>query len=186
MIKLVIWLIISVLFLASVMVGFYASQRLGPLVREILKEQFSPLTEYYNTSDMRSLFLLSLAIFANNMRVALLNIVLGVSLIGPAGVISVNGFIVGLVLSTQEDVIGGVLTILPHGVLEIPALIYSAVLGTHVGITILTNSRRNPAKVREAFKDVIRKIPIIILILALAALVEVFVSLLLVAPLVRD
>jgi stage II sporulation protein M len=119
------------------------------------------------------------------MRVALLNIVFGVSLIGPAGVMSVNGFVVGLVLSAQEDVMRGVLLILPHGVLEIPALIYSAVLGTHLGITILTNSRRNPAKVRETFKDVIRKIPIIILILILAALIEVFVSLLLVAPLVR-
>jgi stage II sporulation protein M len=185
MVKLIIWLIISALFLASVVAGFYASQQLGPIVREILKEQFSPLTEYYNTSDMRSLLLLSLTIFANNMRVALLNIVFGVSLIGPAGVMSVNGFVVGLVLSAQEDVMRGLLLILPHGVLEIPALIYSAVLGTHLGITILTNSRRNPAKVRETFKDVIRKIPIIILILILAALIEVFVSLLLVAPLVR-
>ncbi|MEO3993591.1 MAG: stage II sporulation protein M [Desulfurococcaceae archaeon TW002] len=186
MIRLVIGLIIILLFTISIIVGFNTSQQLGLAVREILREQFSPLTSYFNASDPASLFLLSLIIFTNNMRVALLNIVLGVSLVGPAGIMVVNGFIIGLVLSIQEDVVSGVLVIIPHGVLEIPALIYSAVLGTHLGLTILTNIRRNPAKVREVFRDVIRKIPIIVLMLILAALIEVFVSLLIVAPFVSS
>ncbi|MFN3268207.1 MAG: stage II sporulation protein M [Zestosphaera sp.] len=184
MIRLVIGLIIVSLFVISVVAGFYASQQLGLLVREILREQFSPLTSYFNASDPMSLLLLSLTIFANNMRVALLNIILGASLVGPAGIMVVNGFIIGLVLSIQEDIVSGVLVIIPHGILEIPALIYSAVLGTHLGLTILTNIRRNPSKIREVFRDVIRKIPVIVLMLILAALIEVFVSLLIVAPLV--
>ncbi|MEM1665529.1 MAG: stage II sporulation protein M [Zestosphaera sp.] len=186
MIKLVIGLIITSLFLISVVAGLNASQQLSLVVREALKEQFSPLTRYFNISDPTSLLLLSLTIFFNNMRVAFLNIVLGVSLIGPAGIMVVNGFVVGLVLSAQEDIARGVLVIIPHGVLEIPALIYSAVLGTHLGLTILLNIRKNPAKIKEVFRDVIRKIPIIALMLILAALIEVFISLLIVAPLVSS
>lgn len=185
MIRLVIGLIITLLFMISLVTGLNTSQQLGLVVREALKEQFSPLTGYFNTSDVMSLLLLSLTIFINNMRVALLNIVLGVSLVGPAGIMTINGFIVGLVLSTQENILSGVLAIIPHGVLEIPALIYSAVLGTHLGLTILTNLRSNPAKIKEVFRDVIRKMLIIVLMLILAALIEVFVSLLVVAPLVN-
>ncbi|MGC8975982.1 MAG: stage II sporulation protein M [Thermoprotei archaeon] len=182
MIRLVIGLIITLIFLISVVAGLNASQQLGLAVKEALKEQFSPLTEYFNVSNPVSLLLLSLTIFVNNVRVALLNIVLGASLVGPAGVMAVNGFVVGLVLSTQGDLLRGVLIMLPHGILEIPALIYSAVLGTHLGVTIIANIRKNPAKIKEVFKDVICGIPAIVLLLVLAALTEVFVSLLIVAP----
>lgn len=183
-IRLVIGLIITLLFIASLFAGLSASRELGLVVGETLREQLSPLEKYFNTSDVTSLFLLSLTIFVNNVRVALLSIVLGVSLVGPAGIMAINGFVVGLVLSLQENVVDGVLAIISHGILEIPALIYSAVLGTHLGLTILANARSNPAKVREVFRDVIRKIPMIVLILILAALVEVFVSLLIVVPLI--
>ena len=183
-IRLTIGLIITLLFLASVVAGLNASQQLSLAVREALKEQFTPLIEYLNTSNPTSLLMLSLTIFVNNMRVALLSMVLGVSLVGPAGIMMINGFIVGLVLSLQKDLLIGVLVILPHGILEIPALIYSATLGTHLGVTILMNIRRNPARVKEVFRDVIRRIPIVILMLVLAALIEVFISMLIVAPLI--
>ncbi len=175
--------LITLLFLLSVIAGLSTPPRQGEELSEALKEQFRPLAELHNTTDLTSLTSLTLSIFMNNLRVTLLNLVLGVSVIGPAGVMMVNGYVVGVVLSSRADLISGVALILPHGLVEIPTLIYSAALGTHLGITILSNVFRNPAAIKKVFREVMGKIPILALLLLVAALIEVFVTMLLVAPL---
>lgn len=177
---------ITLLFLASVLAGLSQPQ-LGGGLAETLREQFRPLTELYNESDLNSLIVLSLTIFMNNLRVALLNLILGVSVVGPTGVMMVNGYVVGMVLSSVGNVAVGVALMLPHGIIEIPALIYSAALGTHLGVEIIASVFRRTVRgrIRHAFREAFVKFSVVVLLLALAALVEVFVTMLIVAPAVR-
>ncbi|MEM0015115.1 MAG: stage II sporulation protein M [Zestosphaera sp.] len=179
--------VITLLFLASVAAGLSSPPQQSEGLAEALKEQFRPLTESYSTSDLKSLMMLSLTIFMNNLRVALLNLILGVSVVGPAGVMMVNGYVIGVVLSSMGDVMAGVALILPHGILEISALIYSAVLGTHLGVGVVSSvfRRSEAGRVRAAFRETFTRFPIVVLLLALAALIEVFVTMLIVAPIVR-
>lgn len=127
-------------------------------------------------------------IFFHNMLSAMVMIGLGI-FFGLFPVISLitNGIMIGMVLQQASLSTGQsplsifVTTILPHGVLEIPAIILAAVYGIRLGITLLGSlvSLFVPSKRREnlqEWKRLIRRFPAAVItigiLLLLAAVIE--------------
>ena len=131
---------------------------------------------------------LAAAIFANNSLKTLMAIVLGTALgIVPGIFLLANGVALGVAFSLSVQTRGlwlAVFSILPHGVLELPAVF----LGTSIGLLLGTQaarrlSGRSEVALRaEMFHGIKFYCTVIVPLLILAALVEVFVTASIVLP----
>lgn len=104
------------------------------------KEVVDSLFSQFNFVIELPHYLVFLVIFLNNSIKAFLAIILGVLLIPPIFFVLTNGFILGIVVGVKGAELGLIKTlmmILPHGIIEIPAMIVSAAYGTEVGIAVL-------------------------------------------------
>ncbi|HEX9503091.1 MAG TPA: stage II sporulation protein M [Patescibacteria group bacterium] len=130
---------------------------------------------------------LALQIFIQNViasGVALFGgIVLG---LGSLFIVAVNGFLIGYIitwlLSNQSAsghslvlILGG---LVPHGILELPAFLIAAAIGLRLGWEWMSeNAKNNRWPIfRKNLKLALLSFPAIVLILFIAALIEVFVS----------
>jgi stage II sporulation protein M len=129
--------VITFLFFASMVAGYYLE---GPLLA-YLSGQLEGLKELKNGVEQQkypqlALFLL---IFINNSVKAVLIMFFGIAFgVIPVFFIIVNGLLIGfllrLVSDNNQDPVLLVLTgILPHGILEIPAILISAAIGLKLG-----------------------------------------------------
>ncbi len=132
-------------------------------------------------------FNLVIQIFIQNLTASAIALFGGLILgLGPFFVVVVNGFLLGFVimsifalganlLSSLIIILGG-LTL--HGIFEIPAFLFSAVLGLRLGIEWMTKSAEgNRAQVfKQNLIRTLKYIPFIALALIIAAIIEVFVS----------
>lgn len=111
-------------------------------------------------------------IFLNNLRVALMAFVLGIIFgIIPTMVLVVNGIILG-VLGTMMGQNGNLLTfivlIVPHGIVEIPAILFSCVAGYKMFLGWISNKRN----LRNEFNESILIIAGASIMLLIAAIIE--------------
>jgi stage II sporulation protein M len=124
------------------------------------------------------------AIFIQNLRSALVGLFLGVVLaILPYLIISFNAYTIGIFLTmiVRKNIwsVGiFLLALIPHGIFEIPALIISAAFGARLGLfwKIKEPSLTNKQKFLLALKQNAQLVPLIVLLLMIAASTEVFVS----------
>lgn len=169
--------LIALLFLTSLVFGM-----LYPMSIEVIEEQVSTLVGAVGESRdpvSRLLGLLGVILY-NNIGVSLRCVVLGFTLLYPIYVIYANGYILGSVVT----LIGyGSITLLPHGVLELPAILYSCYLGIRIGVlTFLAVAYKllgKPTTTPLLYEYIVSiyKMTIVIVLLVVAAFVEVFVSL---------
>jgi stage II sporulation protein M len=135
-----------------------------------------------------SKFELAAAIFVNNALKTLLGIVLG-SLFGiiPVIFLLANGIALGVVFSLSAQSRGpwlSLLSILPHGILELPAVF----LGTSIGLMVGSHAVKRLFGRAEATSrgELVRGLrffcTVILPVLLIAALVEAFLTSALVAP----
>lgn len=121
----------------------------------------------------------ALLIFRNNFFAALLAMFLGVIFgLIPLLAVALNFFILGFlwaVFSFGQHLPGqnwGVLlffaSVLPHGILEIPALLLASAFGWKLGFSWKRFGR--------SFMENLQLLPLVVILLFLAALVEIFVS----------
>jgi stage II sporulation protein M len=133
-------------------------------------------------------FQLAVAIFVNNASKTLLAIVLG-ALFGvvPGIFLLTNGVALGLVFSLATQAKGlwlSLLSILPHGIIELPAVF----LGTSIGLLVGNHAvklvrRRADAALTVELKRGLRFFCwVIVPLLAVAAFVEAFVTATLISP----
>ncbi|AFH43291.1 Cluster: Integral membrane protein [Fervidicoccus fontis Kam940] len=121
-----------------------------------------------------------LAIFVNNLTVSLISILSGLTVVIPSFIVLANGIITGLVvgLLTQEglSVFSGILSLMPHGIFELTAIFLSAAYGTSLGVNFWKFMFRR----ENNFFDVLKKMPKyvlnIVILLLIAAVIEVFIS----------
>jgi stage II sporulation protein M len=102
-------------------------------------------------------------------------------------VVVVNGLIIGYIVSwlaylthpdillTLELILGG---LVPHGILEIPAFLIASALGLRVGWEWMfdKSAGRRLEVFKKNFKQAFAIVPVIIVVLFIAALIEVYVS----------
>jgi stage II sporulation protein M len=177
-----IWLILGV-FLAASVVGFVVFSSHPDLVETIFGYFKNLLGE--NPPENGNLVIL---IFKQNITTSLFALVGGVVLgLLSLAIVLVNGFILGFVihflfrvlptdLGTKFFII--VITLLPHGIFELPIILISAALGMQWGIAwLLPKSKGKRLLVwKQNAKSVFLFIPLLVLVLLLAAVIEVFVS----------
>ncbi|MBX4187376.1 MAG: stage II sporulation protein M [Candidatus Doudnabacteria bacterium] len=131
---------------------------------------------------------LAVQIFIQNIIVSAVAIFGGILLgLGSILVVVVNGFLIGYVLMAilyagRDNFLQAIILIVgglvPHGILEIPAFLLAATLGLRLGWEWMQkDATGNRGRTFASnFKQAIYQIPLIVLLLIFAALLEVFVS----------
>jgi stage II sporulation protein M len=125
--------LVSALFLVSVFAGLMMANNPPTIVIDAINE-IAKLAETIQSGDFNRLFSI---IFTNNL-VAIYSTVIGGLLLGITPLISsvINGYVIGVVagltlLQGQGTVLAAGL--MPHGIIEIPALIIALAIGLRLG-----------------------------------------------------
>ena len=168
----------------------------GFVIGLIIVARFPPLTDYFQETIATFVklfagiprFKLAGAIFFNNAVKTLLAIVLGIVLgIVPTLFLLANGIALGVAWSVSATTRGpwiSLLSLLPHGVLELPAVF----LGTSIGLSIGYHGVRRLAgnfeihSGAEMVQGLRYFFTVIIPLLIAAALVEAFITPTLISP----
>lgn len=168
---------LTLLFIISGIFGFITAQQF-PLEAGIAVEQAVKELSFIEQMGPWSIFLL---IVLNNSIKALFIMLLGILWgIIPVLFILLNGYAVGIVISVailETGLIPIILGILPHGILEIPAILLAAGYGIWLGEMFAKKLKNREIILSLYIKNTIDKfIKIIFPTLIIAALVETFVT----------
>jgi len=173
--KPVIAAVVLAIFLGSFIAGALQPDYLKESIKDSALEYFKPIQEIIEKRPDIYLHTLPIIILLNNLRVALLNFLLGVTVVVPIGVLLYNGFVVGAIM-THGDIIGNALLLLPHGIVELTAILYSAFLGLSLGAEALKKIRGKTADIVGELRKGANVFPYVILLLVIAAFIETFVT----------
>ncbi|OMF23710.1 hypothetical protein BK133_23670 [Paenibacillus sp. FSL H8-0548] len=177
----------SILFFAGMVIG-----GTNPAFKAFLDAQLSGIAELVSKIDESSNPTLSMIklIFLNNAIKSIVVIYLGAFLgILPFFFLVVNGMVIGYLLKASAELHGGayvfeliVKGLLPHGILEIPAIIIACAYGLRFGVLVLKAvgaslfGRSKEGSAGTDIKEfVIRTVPVVIILtitLLIAAIIE--------------
>ncbi|SFH92411.1 stage II sporulation protein M [Tindallia magadiensis] len=123
-------------------------------------------------------------LFMNNLRASLMMLLGGIILIFPILGIIVNGGLVGAVsaLVLKEGSMGlfgfYVVGILPHGIFELPAILLSGAIGLKISKEIISPPQNESRKrrLKKNYQAALWSLPLVITLLAIAAVLEVFLT----------
>lgn len=166
------------IFLLSWLAGYSSEVSESQTVLEELKNMVAPLRQL-NRLELTAL------IFFNNSLKAFLTILSGLIFgLGPLIFLTINGSLLGMVIKgavAQHGVVTAVLSLLPHGILELPSIIVSAALGFRLGIVVFQKILRKDVRIKQEIKlNLLLFAAIILPVLLVAAFVEVFITSLLI------
>jgi len=120
-------------------------------------------------------------VISNNLLASVEIVVFGVFLgIFPIFALTLNGLVLGYVYFYVSDItpLRFFSVILPHGLIELSALMIAITCGLRLGIASLTalaqEDKRTP--LRNAGRDVVNMLPVVFLLLIIAGLIEGFIS----------
>jgi stage II sporulation protein M len=175
----IILIIILFFFTVSIITGYTAPLESQQLIIDLIKTQFEDII---NAPD----FEMFLKVMTNNIIASFIIIILGITIVLPLAIIFFNGQILGIVAGhgVATGTLGPnpyaklLLTILPHGIIELPAIFLSTFLAILLGLKLFFKHKILP---KESIKQVFKKFfkiyfYIIIPAIILAAIVEIFVT----------
>jgi len=141
-----------------------------------LKQVFSGKLD--GVQDRFSLFKL---IFLNNTRVAILAAFGGVLFgVVPLGILFFNGFLVGIVVEysylQDKSLTKILLSILPHGVVEIPAFAIAGLGGIEWYLEIIKGEGTVGERFRKGFGIAMKMLGMAIFLLLIAAFIEAYIT----------
>ena len=161
------FLIASVIFAASILVGYLLPVFFTDFIKEFIKNILAQ-TEGFN------FFQLFVFILQNNLMSAFIGMIAGILLgIFPVLIASLNGYVLGFVMNKTASAGGEVvlLRLLPHGVFEIPALVLSLGLGIRLGMFIFAKKKKQDLV--YALENCLRVFLFVVLpLLLIAAIIE--------------
>jgi stage II sporulation protein M len=163
------FLVIAGLFILTTIIGFvvpapeFLSQEIMQVIQEIIEK----------TQGMNSLELISF-IIANNVQTSFLGMIFGLVLgIFPIITTVINGYLLGFVAEMSVSLEGPstLLSLIPHGIFELPAIIISLGLGLKLGGFPF---QKNPGKsFKEFLENSVRAFILIVLpLLLIAGIIE--------------
>jgi stage II sporulation protein M len=161
------------LFLFSLIIGFYLGPtQSGDSLRQIIQG-------FPDTSKMSDIQIFGF-IFYNNVSKSFLFMVLGLLFALPPVIFLVfNGFVVGwfaYIFSRQYSLLASFIGIVPHGIIEIPAIILSMAMGMSLGYQLINRISGRGVLSVEAKMALGFFITRIVPMLLIAALIEVEIS----------
>lgn len=162
------------LFTASAMIGYYVglvSPEVRAMLFEMLKEGLEPWAEH-NALELVGLILLNNA--SKCLGAVLLGFFFGLAplILGVA-----NGFILGiasLVVAEERGALFMFVALTPHGVFEVPALLFSVAIGLKEGWLFIKKLGGGVVSLKEGFREgLIVYFKLVFPLLIIAALIEV-------------
>lgn len=164
----------SVLFFILIILGYASAPFLPINVLETLRQAFTPFFELTSWE-------LVLAIFIHNALRALLVIFLGLIVgIVPFIFLVANSLIIGIVVYEVAILKGlgvALAALVPHGIIEIPAVILAITLGFQGGLEVVKWLLGKESQVRTFLQTGLKIFfKLIIPALFLASLIEVFIT----------
>ncbi len=174
---------VLILFVVGIILGATTAIYYPELMQEIIDE-FSQRFGENPQLDSN----LAVQIFLQNLGVATMAWIGGLLTVAlaPAFIVLANGFIMGYVVSyviaNSADALFSIyfLTVglVPHGILEIPAFLAAAVLGSRLGLEWLSKNSKGARLVilKQSFGYTFKMFFYVVVALALAAVIEVFIS----------
>ncbi len=164
----------TIWFLLFIWLGAY----IGMVQPQIVGEVYEEMGEVVETIEQLPPSLIAAFIFVNN-SITLALIMWGGLLFGiiPLFILMGNGLVIGVLMG--EAVANGnaglfFTGVLPHGVLELPAVLIGAGVGLLAGWRLLFN--RSDFKWKEAAKEMLVIFAILALVLLVAAVIEVYLT----------
>lgn len=119
----------------------------------------------------KSFFYISGFIFLNNLRTSFFLVILGIIFFIPILINVMNGLIVGVIL--KERISQGaspsiILSLLPHGIFELPAIFIATALGLRIGFNLFNNAYPKT----KLFKNSMITFSLVVLLLVIGAIIE--------------
>ncbi len=167
--------IVLIVFVLAVLYGALLPPDYKSGVASSTKEVLAPVSDFVKKNPVKTFLSLPFIIFYNNLRVAVVNLLLGATLLAPLGIAWFNGFIVGSI-ATYGDITRNIILLLPHGVIELTAILYSAALGLKVGVELTKKVLFKRGSPLKAFKYALSKFKLIFILLLIAAIVESYIT----------
>ncbi len=165
---------LSAVFLISSYLGYLAAKE-DKSVEMMLRKFFEGFRGF-----MDNPILFTLVIFANNAVKSLVAMLGGFFFgIFPILFIAANGYVLGIVLSLKEPewgLHGVIMAILPHGVLEIPAVLIACSYGVWLGIRFAYSLFRGDEFKPYLLAALRMYVKVVVPVLLVAAIVEVFIT----------
>jgi len=166
--------VVLAVFVAGLVAGLLADTYVRQEVVEGVRRSLRPVTEAFKVDPLST----SVVIFYNNLRVAVTSFILGPTLIAPITILLTNGYVIGIFLAYPSgNVLRNLILLLPHGILEIPAILLSASLGTSLALALIHKYLlRGDVSISNLMSSYLSYFTLITLMLLAAAFVEVFVT----------
>ncbi|RLI83100.1 stage II sporulation protein M [Archaeoglobales archaeon] len=170
-------ILLIVFFIAAIFGYFFASHN-----PETASQYVERLFEGFRFIDFSNPLEVFIIIFLNNALKSLVSLVTGFFFgIFPLLFIFVNGYLIGMVTFTKGSELGFlriILALLPHGILEIPAVILASAYGMRLGGMFYRRVfKGEDADIANAVKFFLKKfLRIIVPVLFAAAFVETFIT----------
>ena len=173
----------SALFFGSLAAGVLLGRLMPETATSLLERLMQPLGELAESLRNKPLYLRAAYIFFNNARVMIM-VIVGAYLGGliPPLVLVANGFLIGLfgsspVLTGGIGLAGFLVALVPHGIFEIPAILLSGMLGLRIAKELWSGILGRPTEtLGRVSKQVLGISPMLVLLLLIAAFLEIYVS----------
>jgi len=140
---------------------------------EFLRE----LAKFYHPYDFKT----AIFIFTKNLIAVIFMWLIGFIFSIPALIgIAYNAFIIGYVIASSPNILFSIMAIVPHGILEIPALIIAGTAGVKLGIILIRKIfaiiKHTEYKLLPNAGETLHLMKISISLLAPAAIIETFIT----------
>jgi len=163
--------VVVLVFIVTSVITYLAPQQFKVSAKEDISGLMKVFKGLMKRLGLTSALILPAIIMYNNLRVVFLNLALGITIVGPLVITAYNAYIIASFVS-HGNVVENLVLVLPHGVVELSAILLSAALGLRLGLNIVVRRRSSVATIKE----VLRYIPLVMMLLLVAALIESYVT----------
>lgn len=169
--------IVYLIFFLSLANGYFLARQNPTEAKQVIDQLFTS----FGFAKNLSAFQLFLFIFLNNALKALLVILTGFFFgIVPVLFIFINANLIGFVIAvwgTREGFLRVVLSLLPHGIFEIPAILIASGYGLWLGVRFYRKLRYGEPFLKAFWFSLRQYFRVVFPLLLLAAFIEAYVTL---------
>lgn len=171
-----VWISLAI-FLLAAFSGYYFAQHFPNETAAYFEE----MKKFFSSINQESQWQTFLSIFKNNVDAMLIVVAMGIFI----GIFSLtflltNGFLIGMVaflFTSQNSWLVFASGILPHGIIEIPCMLFSAAIGFRIGKTATQKLfGQNVSLTKEVALGMKFAVTAVVPLLFLAALIETYIT----------
>ncbi len=180
------WIVMAaVIFMASAVVFYFMPVSSQPAAEGAVDGQLDQLEDLFSmilgTTPMISVLLVFMNNFLSMAQMLLLGFLAGIS---PLVTLGLNGALIGIVLALSAGESAALLPLiflglLPHGIFELFAFFLCGAIGLKFGFHCIASplpGKTRSESFRYIWKEAISVLPLVVLLLIIAALIEILIT----------